>query len=441
MAVERIAGIVVSTNGITLFKASGSSQVLTADDWRTEGIIDAIMIPIAKQGFAEIDLDQFTRFKDLNDQLKETTALTVVEDGAGVAVKIDDQVLTGEVAEAIMPHIERAAGDGQFKGVELFLKRLASIPRKHSADDLIKFLKRADMPIADDGSILAYKVLNRGDAPGRFKDKHSGKISQGVGSIVEVPEDRVNPNRNVECSYGLHIAAQSYINGFIGSSDGVFLVRIAPEDVIAVPSYDTSKMRVMRYEILAQLSTSVAGIIAFTKTADVKDEAFQALIAKAMADDMPPAKEIVHQGADDKVVVTPVAANGNTRKTVKSKKDAPLKRNLKVAIGDNGKKAGKKIETKAVKKKLSDVREAIDLSKAKPDMGAAINAAIAAPSKAALTNVLDIAKSKREQEYEAKLAEALKLYVDGGESIRSIAKKLGMDREALSKNLKAKTGA
>ena len=137
-------------------------------------------------------------------------------------------------------------------GLENFMRRVASVPRKHSVSDLMKFMERGDLPIANDGSIIIYKVLSRISKSGHdYVDCHTKNVPQSVGSYVCMDESLVDPNRNNECSNGLHVARRGYIKSFNG--DVCVLAKVAPEDVIAVPQYDANKMRVKGYHILFEL--------------------------------------------------------------------------------------------------------------------------------------------------------------------------------------------
>lgn len=141
------------------------------------------------------------------------------------------------------------------KGMENFLSRLAKVmnKRRHSVEDLMKFMQKGDLPIADDGCIVIYKILKRHRTlKDTFVDCHSGNVPQKVGSYVHMDENLVDPDRRNECSNGLHVARRGYLHGFSG--DVVVLAKVAPEDVIAVPTYDANKMRVCGYHILALLS-------------------------------------------------------------------------------------------------------------------------------------------------------------------------------------------
>jgi hypothetical protein len=165
--------------------------------------------------------------------------------------------ITGNKVVPNVQNIERhiaQANETNTVGMQRFLERMATMhsKRAHSVEDLLQFMKHGDLPIADDGSIIIYKVLKRHTQPGHYVDIHSKRVIQRVGSRVFMSEKLVDPSRHQDCSDGLHVAQRSYLNGFNG--DVCILGRIHPEDVIAVPKYATNKMRVCSYEILAELS-------------------------------------------------------------------------------------------------------------------------------------------------------------------------------------------
>ncbi len=177
----------------------------------------------------------------------------VKEDEVVVAVT-NNGVIPG--VENLHRHLRQSASLKDYKGFTKFLERLAPVikDRLHSVEDLMKFMETAELPIADDGSILFLKRLKfRGTEDGKrvFVDCHSGNIRQWVGCKVQVREDLVDPDRRQDCSNGLHVASMSYIRTFGG--DVTILGKVAPEDVFAVPEYNTNKMRVAAYHIIAEL--------------------------------------------------------------------------------------------------------------------------------------------------------------------------------------------
>lgn len=175
----------------------------------------------------------------------------------------EDEVIVAVTSEAVIPgaenlqrHLRQASKLKDYKGFTRFLDRLAPVikNRRHSVEDLMKFMQAAELPIADDGCILFLKRLRFKEASENrrvFVDCHSGNIKQWVGMKVQVKEELVDPDRRRDCSHGLHVASMSYIRGFSG--DVTILGKVAPEDVFAVPEYSTDKMRVSAYHILAEL--------------------------------------------------------------------------------------------------------------------------------------------------------------------------------------------
>lgn len=197
-------------------------------------------------------------------------------------------VVDSKEGKRVIPEMERI--ESQFKhaakngsnpiGMQRFLERLGSVieKRQHSVQDVLKFIERNDMPIADDGCFIAYKVLNdRGD---HFVDVHSGNVTQWLGSYVHMDESMVDQNRRNQCSHGLHIARRGYVGGFTGSV--CVLAKVAPEDVIAVPTYDANKIRVCGYHIVEKLSDAEFSAVK-TNKAITSDDAGGRKLAKIIA--------------------------------------------------------------------------------------------------------------------------------------------------------------
>lgn len=221
---------------------------------------------VAKQG--KVVEENGNTHKDHGDETKEDTIIAVV----------DGKIIPG--MERIKTQFDRAAKLGSTAGVEKFLQRLASVieQRSHSVEDLLKFMERGDLPIADDGSILIYKVLAKSD--GKYVDCHSKKVEQFVGAYVCMDPKLVDHDRNNECSNGLHVARRGYLGGFSG--DVCVLAKLAPEDVITVPSYDANKMRVCGYHIIKELSSDQFAQLKSNKPL-TNNEAGQRLLGQMLA--------------------------------------------------------------------------------------------------------------------------------------------------------------
>lgn len=181
------------------------------------------------------------------------------EDETIVAVHTETGAIIPD-AHKLGHQLKAASKLQNYTGFTNFVERLSAIidQRGHSVEDLMKFIEHGDLPIADDGCIIIYKRLNR-QGKGLFTDVHSGKIKQQVGSYVFMKPGLVDPSRRQDCSNGLHVASLSYLRQFSG--DATVVAKVRPEDVFAVPQYNTNKMRVCGYHILAELDSAERNIV------------------------------------------------------------------------------------------------------------------------------------------------------------------------------------
>lgn len=185
--------------------------------------------------------------------------LPLTKDETVVAVMPESGTLVSGVEKLDIQIQAVAAKLGSAVGVQRFFERVASVKRNHSVSDLLTFMQKGELPIADDGSVLVYKRLKSTSTPGVFVDCHSGNVTQKVGSHVFMDEKLVDANRSQECSNGLHVARRDYLSSFSGNV--TVLAKLAPEDVIAVPHRDARKLRAKGYHIIAQLSPEDARLV------------------------------------------------------------------------------------------------------------------------------------------------------------------------------------
>ena len=313
----RIVSAVADKKQAVLYLEDGNTIILKQGDHRLGDLLDVVIPITTRGEIAVVNLTDFSIyaaferksggvtkfFKMAKDKVKgwfgghkDTHQLHIPEEGKAALLKavegetlteeevlthgqpvgVDDAVGPDEVVVAVVttPASETAPakkavipGVNSIKplldhavktnsvGVQAFLARCAQFidKRQHSVDDLMRFLERGDLPLADDGSIIAYKMLNYASgSKDVFVDCHSGKIRQRVGSYVCVNEDLVDLNRRNECSNGLHIARRGYLSSFGGNV--CVLCKIDPEDVMVVPHNDPNKVRVKGYHILGVMS-------------------------------------------------------------------------------------------------------------------------------------------------------------------------------------------
>jgi hypothetical protein len=265
-----------------------------ADTQKALNVVDEIMkhaVPVSSAAFNEKSVDKQRDIIDPTGQTNGREDADAYKAPDTIIAVVDGKVVPG--MEKIKSQFARAHKLGSSVGVENFLKRLGAIidQRGHSVEDLLKFMERGDLPIADDGSIVIYKVLRKTykdhkalehyqDAT--YVDCHSQNVPQWVGAFVHMDPKLVDHNRRNECSNGLHVARRGYIHGFGG--DVCVLAKLAPEDVIAVPEYDSNKMRVCGYHIIAELTAEQYSNLKSNRPI-TGTEAGKKLLAKALTGD------------------------------------------------------------------------------------------------------------------------------------------------------------
>ena len=129
------------------------------------------------------------------------------------------------------------------KPIVNFVKNLIQNPNFENLTDVYSFLQKGKLPITEDGCFLAYKVVAKD-----FKDKYTKTMDNSPGTVVSMPRESCNLNRDETCSYGLHFCSSSYISSYISSQDVIVEVKVNPMDVTSIPvDYDQAKGRCCKY--------------------------------------------------------------------------------------------------------------------------------------------------------------------------------------------------
>ena len=68
-----------------------------------------------------------------------------------------------------------------------------------------------------------------------------------LGEPVTMPREDCDHNMSNECSYGLHVGHTTYVQSFGYGNDILLACLINPMNVVAIPQYDSSKIRVCEY--------------------------------------------------------------------------------------------------------------------------------------------------------------------------------------------------
>jgi hypothetical protein len=127
-----------------------------------------------------------------------------------------------------------------------FWEKLQRNPSYRSVEQLWGFLANANIPLNEDGDILAYKSITAD-----LKDHHSKTVDNTPGVVNEMPRNQISDDPNEACHFGYHVGALAYAVTFGSADRRVVIVKVDPENVVCVP-YDCSmqKMRVCKYEVV-----------------------------------------------------------------------------------------------------------------------------------------------------------------------------------------------
>lgn len=324
MASIRITAAVLDTRRLTMHAEDGSTITLLQGDPRLAAVLPKLNEDLTNQGWHDLDLpaqdsamaiyaeyekmNPLVRFfriqrdalNELLEQLERTPTTQMGEiisqimgkavdtqsvlftaneqnvaqprnltDAAGTAPKQHTETIVAVVEDTVVPNVEmmenqirHSVATGRTKAVENFLRRAGSVTaqRKFSAESLLAFVEKGDLPICEDGSILVYKSLNTKKEPTNglvsekvFVDLHTGRVEQWVGAKVMISENKLDWDSMRECSHGLHIARRQYVRTFNGNV--CVLAILAPEDVGVLPREDANKCRTLGYHIIHQLTS------------------------------------------------------------------------------------------------------------------------------------------------------------------------------------------
>lgn len=187
---------------------------------------------------------------------KKRTDKKVVQAGKAVTVKGNDVAVGGtKLPEGLSRLYEKNIGKAGGRPLQNFLVRFAENPSPPAPESFSRFLESNNVTITSRGTMLLYKRLNS-----RYYDCHSNTFDNSPGTLVSIPREKVDPNPNHQCSYGLHVCAHRYLGGASGfgnsssvgvsESSPIVVVEVDPRDVVSVPpDSGNSKIRVCRYKV------------------------------------------------------------------------------------------------------------------------------------------------------------------------------------------------
>ena len=206
------------------------------------------------------DWDEVKRLATVEEAVKTYVAdgpITVKDEGIFYTdpVSGQEEECHGYVVDRILSFMEEGIDADPLIN---FLKKVMQNGSFRVIQDLYTFLSNRNMPLDPDGDFYGYKAV-RND----WMDKHSGKISNHIGAVLQFERRRVDDNPQHDCSYGLHVGSIQYVKSFAtgygdpvneygGGGDRIIIVKVNPADVVAVPEHDTTKLRCCRYEVVSE---------------------------------------------------------------------------------------------------------------------------------------------------------------------------------------------
>ena len=205
----------------------GKNVVVSKDDSRYEDVLACIR---------ENRLDDIPAVVEI-ERAFEGTGLELRD---GVLFE-GEEAMPPELNARVMAYKEQNI---PYQSLLLFWQNLRQNPSYNSRQQLFKFLEHNGHPLTEDGCFIAYRGVTE-----EFKDVHTGRFDNSVGSTCKMERRAVDDDPNKTCSSGLHVACHSYASGF-GSQ--LIVVKVNPRDVVCVPiDYDGTKMRVCEFTVVS----------------------------------------------------------------------------------------------------------------------------------------------------------------------------------------------
>lgn len=131
-----------------------------------------------------------------------------------------------------------------------------------------------------------------------YTDMHTRTMTIQLGVPVKQARKDCDADPRRDCSNGLHVGATKYVEKFANSTSTVLVCLVNPMNVVAVPNYDHSKMRVDEYFPFA-VANYVDGRIEIVEEKYFEDdyinieyEAMKELVAKIQSEELPIEKAI-----------------------------------------------------------------------------------------------------------------------------------------------------
>jgi hypothetical protein len=278
------------SRNLTVFQPGGKPLACNDNHPNFTAIIEGLL----KDDDSIVDLfDVTVAIGSKFDQLSERVAVT------NGRVYLDGEEMDNALTQQILRFLQDGVED--WKPLVLFYENMSANPNPLAVEELYSWLGKNSITITEDGLILGYKGLSKGErqnpAAGSqygFQSASLGKatvdgvvyqghIPQDVGSIVEMPRGDVEFDPDRDCGVGLHVGSHDYARSY--ARPGLFEVHVNPRDVISVPDYGT-KLRCCRYKIAKSCKAEVTKPVVPAATNKPKPSKKEKKLAKVNTGDV-----------------------------------------------------------------------------------------------------------------------------------------------------------
>jgi acyl carrier protein len=145
-----------------------------------------------------------------------------------------------------------------YKPLANYMSKLGNVSPRVKAE-LYNFLEHRNMPITDEGKIIAYKGVqndffsvmgNTSTVVLEGEVDSGGHIRNVIGANIRIERSSCDDDYRNGCSFGLHAGSLKYACGW---GERVILVEIDPADVVSVPEdCSCQKLRCCGYRVLGE---------------------------------------------------------------------------------------------------------------------------------------------------------------------------------------------
>ena len=237
------------TNGTLTVIRDNGAEILTArnDHPRWNDIVEA---------YKSRNEERLTVLLSLKAVVEEYSIGQLTINSTGVLFR--GNPLHSVDAERVMAFLR----DGlPYKPIANYISRKMANPSARAITELYNFLEHKNMPITDEGKIIAYKGVqntffsvmgNTNTVVLQGETDSGGHIRNVIGATIEIERSSCDDDFRNGCSFGLHAGSLSYAKGW---GERVLLVEIDPADVVSVPEdCSCQKLRCCKYRVLGEYS-------------------------------------------------------------------------------------------------------------------------------------------------------------------------------------------